>query len=384
MSMGSLPCVGGGGGTLGGGEIGEFKLKLVDGDVEEVGDLCLEAMEDEEVSLVDGIFEGVFGALGDESWCLVEALVDVMEHPRHKRCRYIWWIHRQRFVEARCLELEVELFNLRDKIHNDNHNELLNRFSNLEITRAKHIEEVTALTTENVNPKAQILNNVNSVTKDHAKPIVLAPGKYAIDVEPIPHRLRNNREAHFDYLRQLKESVETIREIVEEAKVLRPLDSSIVSAFRYTKHSQELLEYVIGTCPQDYHQRDKKHAHAPLIRKNQVTLKEQCCLKHMMGDRSRLMNFVKKFIGTVRFRNDHFGAIMGYGDYMIGDSVISRVYYVEGLGHNLFSVRQFCDSDMEVAFRKHFCYVLDTDGVELIKGSRGSKLYTISVASCNV
>nr|GFC24767.1 hypothetical protein [Tanacetum cinerariifolium] len=67
------------------------------------------------------------------------------------------------------------------------------------------------------------------------------------------------------------------------------------------------------------------------------------CSKHMTGDRSRLMNFMKKFIGTVRFRNDHFGAIMGYGDCVIGNSVISRVYYVEGLGHNLFSVRQFCD-----------------------------------------
>nr|GEV08654.1 hypothetical protein [Tanacetum cinerariifolium] len=99
----------------------------------------------------------------------------------------------------------------------------------------------------------------------------------------------------------------------------------------------------------------------------------------MTGDRSRLMNFVKKFIETVRFGNDHFGAIMGYGDYVIGDSVISKVYYMEGLGHNLFSVRQFCDVDLEVAFKKHSCYVRDTDGVELIKGSRGSNLYTILV-----
>ncbi|GJZ46214.1 retrovirus-related pol polyprotein from transposon TNT 1-94 [Tanacetum coccineum] len=99
----------------------------------------------------------------------------------------------------------------------------------------------------------------------------------------------------------------------------------------------------------------------------------------MTGDRSRLRNFVKKFIGTVRFKNDHFGAIMGYGDYVIGDSVISRVYYVEGLEHNLFSVGQFCDSDLEVVFRKHSCYVRDTDGVELIKGSRSFNLYTISV-----
>ncbi|GKC13771.1 retrovirus-related pol polyprotein from transposon TNT 1-94 [Tanacetum coccineum] len=99
----------------------------------------------------------------------------------------------------------------------------------------------------------------------------------------------------------------------------------------------------------------------------------------MTGDRSRLRNFMKKFIGTVRFGNDHFGAIMGYGDYVIGESVISRVYYVEGLGHNLFFVGQFCDSDLEVAFKKHSCYVRDTDGVQLVKGSRGSNLYTISI-----
>nr|GEW28388.1 retrovirus-related Pol polyprotein from transposon TNT 1-94 [Tanacetum cinerariifolium] len=91
------------------------------------------------------------------------------------------------------------------------------------------------------------------------------------------------------------------------------------------------------------------------------------------------MNFVKKFIETVRFENDHFGAIMGYRDYVIGDSVISRVYYVEGLGQNLFSIGQICVSNLEVAFRKHSCYVCDTDGVELIKDSRGSNLYTISV-----
>ncbi|GJR35363.1 retrovirus-related pol polyprotein from transposon TNT 1-94, partial [Tanacetum coccineum] len=99
----------------------------------------------------------------------------------------------------------------------------------------------------------------------------------------------------------------------------------------------------------------------------------------MTRDRPRLRNFVKKFTGTVRFGNDHFGVIMGYEDYMIGDSVISRVYYMEGLRHNMFSVEQFCDSDLEVAFRKHSCYVCDTDGVDLIKGSCGSNLYTILV-----
>ncbi|GKD22170.1 hypothetical protein Tco_1223873 [Tanacetum coccineum] len=111
----------------------------------------------------------------------------------------------------------------------------------------KHHQEDFTLTIENENLKAQIQTKMKSVTKDHVKPTVLAPGKYAIDVEPIPPRNRNNREVHLDYLRHLKESVETLREIVEEAKVERPLDRSIVFACRYTKHSQELLEYAIGT-----------------------------------------------------------------------------------------------------------------------------------------
>ncbi|GKE50774.1 hypothetical protein Tco_1485930, partial [Tanacetum coccineum] len=87
------------------------------------------------------------------------------------------------------------------------------------------------------------------------------------------------------------------------------------------------------------------------------------CSKHMTGDRSQLTNFVNKFLGTVKFRNDHVAKIMGYGDYQIGNVTISRVYYVEGLRHNLFSVGQFCDSNLEVAFRQHTCYIRNLEGV---------------------
>nr|GFB23602.1 integrase, catalytic region, zinc finger, CCHC-type, peptidase aspartic, catalytic [Tanacetum cinerariifolium] len=59
------------------------------------------------------------------------------------------------------------------------------------------------------------------------------------------------------------------------------------------------------------------------------------CSKHMTGDRKRLINFVEKFIGTVRFGNDQVAKIVGYGDYQMGETIISRVYYVEGLKHNL-------------------------------------------------
>nr|GEW33187.1 putative ribonuclease H-like domain-containing protein [Tanacetum cinerariifolium] len=99
----------------------------------------------------------------------------------------------------------------------------------------------------------------------------------------------------------------------------------------------------------------------------------------MTGDRSQLVNFVHKFLGTIKFGNDHVAKIMGYGDYQIGNVTISRVDYVEGLGHNLFFVGQFCDSDLEVAFRQHTCFIRNLDGVDLLTGSRGNNLYTLSL-----
>ncbi|GJW85061.1 retrovirus-related pol polyprotein from transposon TNT 1-94 [Tanacetum coccineum] len=103
------------------------------------------------------------------------------------------------------------------------------------------------------------------------------------------------------------------------------------------------------------------------------------CSRHMTGDRARLINFVEKFIGTVRFGNDEYAAIIGYGDYKLGDTIISRVYYVEGLKHNLFSVGQFCDGGLEVAFRQHSCHIRNYDMVDLLKGSRTTNLYSISL-----
>ncbi|GJU38083.1 retrovirus-related pol polyprotein from transposon TNT 1-94 [Tanacetum coccineum] len=98
----------------------------------------------------------------------------------------------------------------------------------------------------------------------------------------------------------------------------------------------------------------------------------------MTGQRSQLINFVSKFMGTVRFGNDQVGRIMGYGDYHIGNDIISRVYFVEGLGYNLFSVGQFYDSDLKVAFQKHTCFVHNLEGVDLLTGSRDINLYTLS------
>ncbi|GJZ59515.1 retrovirus-related pol polyprotein from transposon TNT 1-94 [Tanacetum coccineum] len=103
------------------------------------------------------------------------------------------------------------------------------------------------------------------------------------------------------------------------------------------------------------------------------------CTKHMTGNVSLLCNFVEKYLGTVHFGNDQFAPILGYGDLVQGNITIKRVYYVEGLNHNLFSVGQFCDADLEVAFRKSTCFVRDLQGNDLLTGNRGSDLYTISL-----
>nr|GFC63708.1 integrase, catalytic region, zinc finger, CCHC-type, peptidase aspartic, catalytic [Tanacetum cinerariifolium] len=51
-----------------------------------------------------------------------------------------------------------------------------------------------------------------------------------------------------------------------------------------------------------------------------------------------------------------------YGDPVQGGVTIKRVYYVEGLNHNLFSIGQFCDVDLKVAFRKSTCFIRDLKG----------------------
>nr|GFB09399.1 hypothetical protein [Tanacetum cinerariifolium] len=92
----------------------------------------------------------------------------------------------------------------------------------------------------------------------------------------------------------------------------------------------------------------------------------------MTGNRALLTNFVEKFLGTVRFGNNDFVVIAGYGDVVIGSMTIKKVYYVEGLGHNLFS-------GLEVAFRKSTCFVRNEDGADLLTDDRSSNLYTIAL-----
>nr|GEX08769.1 integrase, catalytic region, zinc finger, CCHC-type, peptidase aspartic, catalytic [Tanacetum cinerariifolium] len=92
------------------------------------------------------------------------------------------------------------------------------------------------------------------------------------------------------------------------------------------------------------------------------------CSNHITRNLKLLTNFVEKFLGTVKLGNDQIAPILCYGDLVQGAVTIKRVYYIEGLNHNSFSIGQFCDADLEVAFWKSTCYICDLKGNDLLKG----------------
>ncbi|GKB69461.1 retrovirus-related pol polyprotein from transposon TNT 1-94, partial [Tanacetum coccineum] len=93
------------------------------------------------------------------------------------------------------------------------------------------------------------------------------------------------------------------------------------------------------------------------------------CSNHMTRNLKLLSNIVEQFLGTLKFGYDQIAPILGYGDLVQGNVTIKWVYYIEGLNHNLFSVGQFCDANLEVAFRKSTCYIRDLKGNDLLTSS---------------
>ncbi|GKF32456.1 hypothetical protein Tco_0102254, partial [Tanacetum coccineum] len=142
-------------------------------------------------------------------------------------------------------------------------------FESIKITRASTNEQTSSLLTQIKDLKDQLEGNLKVSTRSSVKTKVLAPGMYAIDVKPILHPFKNNRSAHLTYINHLKESVEIVTEIIEEARVVKPLDNALNYACQYTKLTQELLEYVIGTCPKSFNERDNKAPSTHITRKKQ-------------------------------------------------------------------------------------------------------------------
>ncbi|GJV70789.1 retrovirus-related pol polyprotein from transposon TNT 1-94, partial [Tanacetum coccineum] len=121
----------------------------------------------------------------------------------------------------------------------------------------------------------------------------------------------------------------------------------------------------------------KDHADSLIVQLN-CKLVENADLKAQIQEKvfanAALKNELRKIKGTIKFGNDHVAKILGYGDYQIENVMISRVYYIEGLGHNLFSVGKFCDSNLEVAFRQHTCFIRNLEvPVQQIRTDNGTK-----------
>ncbi|GJT63829.1 retrovirus-related pol polyprotein from transposon TNT 1-94 [Tanacetum coccineum] len=310
-------------------------------------------------------------------------------------------------VVLRCSQLKNRNVNLKLKLQHQKesflNNNPLNNQNAPEILEFFKINEWQArldakdISIPNLREHIEKLKGKNVVEKDVRmnNPNVIALGMFKLDLAPLAPKLLNNRDAHIDYVKHSQEHGDILHEIVKHARVLRPLDSDLDSTRRtFTIAGKTCpLTRITSTSKSVTTQnpQNKVDNRRPNITKSigssskskvfQIVLwyLDSECSKHMTGNRSQIINFVYKFLGTVRFGNDQIAKIMGYGDYQMGNVTISQVYYVEVLGHNLFYVGQFCDSDLEVAFRKHTCYIRDLEGVDLLKGSKGTNLYTLSL-----
>nr|GFA18273.1 integrase, catalytic region, zinc finger, CCHC-type, peptidase aspartic, catalytic [Tanacetum cinerariifolium] len=194
--------------------------------------------------------------------CLSQEVFCVATNSELNVARFTEMLAANTTAETRCQALKAELANLRETNNQDNQKELINHFSKLKVSHLNLQLKYQNLkdkignsppTPDNDTPdfdsvfvigkmqaslqgKDNVIHQLKKqlsqlqVTRrdtDRAlqvrttdSQIISARDKHAIDVEPIVPRLRNNRNAHLDYLRHLKESVEIIRDIIEEAKVL--------------------------------------------------------------------------------------------------------------------------------------------------------------------
>ncbi|GJU63664.1 retrovirus-related pol polyprotein from transposon TNT 1-94 [Tanacetum coccineum] len=196
----------------------------------------------------------------------------------------------------------------------------------------KDLEEI-----ETINIEIGIIGYPDDLRKFKGKALVdnvvtkhtIDPEMLKIDVEPITPKLLNKRTAHSAYIKHTQEEAAVLRDLVEHVKENYPLDHSLESVFRITTTTEVPLRK-----PTDLENETPKsvvtlvYSRKPRKSKTNVLVSKS---KHMTGDCSQLTNFVNKFLGTVKFRNDHVAKILGYGDYHIGNVTISRVYYVKAL-----------------------------------------------------
>nr|GEX38124.1 integrase, catalytic region, zinc finger, CCHC-type, peptidase aspartic, catalytic [Tanacetum cinerariifolium] len=225
-----------------------------------------------------------------------------------------------------------------------------------------------------------IVNNATQVSND----TTIALGMYKLDPVTLAPKDKNKRETHIYYLKHTMEQAAILREIVVQDKSLNPLDSVSYSS---CKHELCFFKFVsdMNACS-----KAKTVKKAKKKEEWQPTRKVFTKIGYNRRPTGRTFTLVRNAClltsitatNKVPFREPtplevvaqepivtKIAKIMEYGDYHIANIIISRVYYVKGIGHNLFFVGQFCDSDLEVAFRKHTCFVRNLEDVDLLSRS---------------
>nr|GEY60236.1 hypothetical protein [Tanacetum cinerariifolium] len=154
----------------------------------------------------------------------------------------------------------------------------------------------------------------------------------ALEIEKFKRSRKNKIEFAYDYgnlnASYVKEKINFSDDYFQE--IMNPYFEKIDSPFQQTSSlkpyvSNVILEKIIIDLEDE------------VIVQICLWIIDSRCSKHMTGNRALLTNFVEKFLGMVRFGNNDFTVIAGFGDVVIGSMTIKKVYYVEGLGHNLFS-----------------------------------------------
>ncbi|GKD49223.1 retrovirus-related pol polyprotein from transposon TNT 1-94 [Tanacetum coccineum] len=260
---------------------------------------------------------------------------------------------------------------------------------NIELDHREKDLVITALKDELRKLKGKEL--ADNIVSKHT----VAPEMLKVDVEPIAPKLLNNKTTHSDYLRHTQEQAAILKEvrptgqtftIVENACPLTRITTTTeVPLGNPTALETETPKPIVTLVYSRKPRKSKTNVPVSIPKilksisaKNKEPSKSWGSIVFDVIS-SSLDECRSSKLFSVKFRNDHVVKILGYGDYQIENVTISRVYYVEGLGHNLFSVGQFCDSNLEVAFRQHTYFIRNLEGVGLLTGSRGNNLYTLSL-----
>nr|GEV32169.1 retrovirus-related Pol polyprotein from transposon TNT 1-94 [Tanacetum cinerariifolium] len=170
-----------------------------------------------------------------------------------------------------------------------------------------------------------VLDNATTITNA----TTIAPWMFKLDLDPLALSLLKNRDARIDYLKFTSTKIVPLKETIPHSVETQKPELKV-----YSKKPKQVKS--VGSS------KKSKIIESRIAHNSKPN--------HSWGSNapdvsyySSLVNdmLYKLFSGTVRFGNDYIAKIMGNGDYQLGNVTISRVYYLEGLGHNLFSAGQF-------------------------------------------